>query len=153
MTYRKLRIAWSVGWGLAAVMIVVLRLRSAHTLDYLEWSRTKYGGTVAVTSFDGECEFMVATYNEIWGGTKPGFTYFARPERFATWAPSWTGFAVGGTDNGNRFLMVPHWFLASIGMLTASASWRPWRFSLRALLVAMTVVGVILGGIVWAVKN
>src|SRR5689334_21565687 len=33
MKYRKLRIAWSVVWGLAAVLLIALWVRSEHRFD------------------------------------------------------------------------------------------------------------------------
>jgi hypothetical protein len=153
MKFRKLRIAWSVFWGLAAVLLIVLWVRSGHTLDRLGWSRTKYGGTIAVTSFDGECEFFFATYNELWTGTTHGFNYLTRPEQFASWDPSWTGFAVNGTNNGNHFLMVPYWFLTLAVLLVTATPWICRQFSLRTLLIATTLVAVVLGLIVWQIRR
>jgi hypothetical protein len=42
---------------------------------------------------------------------------------------------------------VPHWFLVLLGMMTAAAAWRheKWRFSLRTLLIATTLLAVALG--------
>ena len=123
-------------------MLIGLWVRSSHTLDFLEWSKTKFGWTIAVTSFDGECELMFATYNEIWSGTKPGSTYLTRPERFATWDPSPFGFANNGISNGNYFLMLPYWFLLLAAAFATSVPWMPWKFSLRALLIATTLIAV-----------
>ena len=51
MKYRKLRIAWSVGWGIAAVLMCLLWVRSYwvhHTLSF------NYGtSSVDITSHDG----------------------------------------------------------------------------------------------------
>jgi hypothetical protein len=149
MRFRKLRIVWSAACGIAVVLLILMWLRSRHTLDFLEWSRSKYGGSIAVTSFDGECEFMFATNNKIWTGMKPGFTYVTRRERFAPWAPSWTGFAVNGTNEGNHFFMAPYWFLASVGSFMTAASWFPWHFTLRTLLIATTLVAVVLELATW----
>src|SRR6185295_473373 len=43
MSFHKLRIAWSVVWGLAAVLLIVLWVRSYWWMDQLgsPWSRTR----------------------------------------------------------------------------------------------------------------
>ena len=51
---------------------------------------------------------------------------------------------------GELRLDVPHWFLVFTGMIIAAAPWwhEKWRFSLRTLLIAMTLVAVGLGLVV-----
>jgi hypothetical protein len=46
-------------------------------------------------------------------------------------------------------IIVPHLGLASIAALIAPVSYVPWRFSLRTLLIATTLIAVGLGLIVW----
>jgi hypothetical protein len=48
-----------------------------------------------------------------------------------------------------RFLMAPHWFLIGLSIAMSGLSWLRWRFRLRTLLIAMTLVAVVLGLIVW----
>jgi hypothetical protein len=43
----------------------------------------------------------------------------------------------------------PHWFLALTTGAIATIPWKPWKFSLRTLLIATTLVAVVLGLIVW----
>src|SRR4051812_11045209 len=38
MRYRKLRIAWSVCWGLACVLLIVLWVRSYRVIDVINWT-------------------------------------------------------------------------------------------------------------------
>ena len=48
---------------------------------------------------------------------------------------------------------VPHWFVG-IGMIgVAAAPWFRWRFTLRTLLIATTLVAVALGLIVYVVRQ
>jgi hypothetical protein len=35
MRFRKLRLAWSVGWGLACVLLIVLWVRTYYRMDIL----------------------------------------------------------------------------------------------------------------------
>ena len=63
------------------------------------------------------------------------------------------GFALYRSDSPSLTLRVPHWFLvlAAIGM--GALSWLRPRFSLRTLLIATTLVAVVLGLIVYAVRK
>jgi hypothetical protein len=49
-------------------------------------------------------------------------------------------------------LRCPHWFAATTISFLATAPWIRWRFSLRTLFIATTLVTVALGLIVWAAK-
>jgi hypothetical protein len=44
-------------------------------------------------------------------------------------------------------IRVPHWFLVVMSSLVASIPWLAWRFSVRTLLIAITLVAVGLGAI------
>ena len=50
---------------------------------------------------------------------------------------------------GSFYVDVPHWFLAILLASIATAPWLRWRFSLRTLLIATTLVAVVLAIIVW----
>jgi hypothetical protein len=54
-----------------------------------------------------------------------------------------------GLRVGGGVLWVPHWFPFVITATVAAAPWIRWRFSLRTLLIAMTLVAVVLGTLVW----
>jgi hypothetical protein len=47
----------------------------------------------------------------------------------------------------------PIWLPTLSTVLIAALPWLPWRFSLRTLLIAMTLVAVALGLIVWSVSQ
>jgi hypothetical protein len=54
-----------------------------------------------------------------------------------------------------RFLLaIPYWFLVPAMAICAWSSWLGWsnRFSLRTLLIGMTVVAALLGLVVWAAR-
>src|SRR6187200_3437075 len=58
MRYRKFRIAWSVAWGLLAVLLVVLCLRSYWRKDYIR--RVDPDQTIAIGSDGGAIRFTQA---------------------------------------------------------------------------------------------
>jgi hypothetical protein len=56
-------------------------------------------------------------------------------------------------SNPNNAVVVPHWFgILPLAGLTA-LPWLPWRFSLRTLLIATTLVAILLGLIVYYPKS
>jgi hypothetical protein len=46
----------------------------------------------------------------------------------------------------------PHWFLALITGTAAAVPWIKWRFSLRTLLVAMALVAIVLGMVIYLAR-
>jgi hypothetical protein len=149
MRYRKLRIAWSVGWGLACVLLIVLWVRSYWWVDNIcgDVGARYY----LVCSFWGRTELNSLPENRGHGlkrnSYEVGVTIEA-PKKFEN-----SGFAL---SNGHGQLLViafPHWFLATVFGCAAVLPWLPWgwsnRFSLRTLLIATTLVAVMLGAIVW----
>ena len=59
------------------------------------------------------------------------------------------GFAAA-RDGDLAFVNVPYWFLAAL--FVAGPCLR-WRFSLRALVIAMTIVATMMGLVAWSVRG
>ena len=55
-------------------------------------------------------------------------------------------------SGGKLVIRVPYWFLLVGSSLMAAVPWLPWRFTLRTLLIATTLVAVVLGLIVYATR-
>jgi hypothetical protein len=155
MRFRKLRIAWSVVWGLGAVLIVVFCVRSYWWYDRLSlYSSTQAFG---VASLRGE---LVYGSNSITNSlTKPLPWWYWSCEYItpATRAPSDSypktmGFA-WYSGEWRHYAFLPHWFLLATATLLAVAGWIPLRFSLRTLLIATTLVAVLLGLAVYATRK
>jgi hypothetical protein len=54
---------------------------------------------------------------------------------------------------GRRGVGAPFWFVALLAATSACTPWLRWRFSLRTLLIAMTLVAMGLGLVVYALRN
>jgi hypothetical protein len=60
MRFRKLRIAWSVGWGVLCLLAIVFWIRSYHRVDLLIWKLANtvelharsLSGALSVSYFD-----------------------------------------------------------------------------------------------------
>ena len=162
---RKLRIAWSVCWGVVAVLLCVLWVRS-----YWRSDRCLYADQTGVT-------YLISAAGRTLYLEQPGVDfgdegYFfstgecetvederASLEMMLSWEQGDTsggslavvaGFS-GGRILGGRAMMVPYWFPVSVIIPMAVLPWIRWtnRFSLRTLLIATTLVAVGLGLLVW----
>lgn len=153
MRYRKLRIAWSVVWGLVAVLLVVLWVRSFSNTDIA------YGPLPSNRSFE---------FSSCWGVLQASLSFAAtgtppfrlRSESLReidkeaaeemTRAVAPHGFR-HVVLKGGSYVIVPHGFAMALAAVIGGIPWAlPMRFSLRALLITTTLVAVVLGLIVWA---
>jgi hypothetical protein len=159
MRFRKLR-AWSVGWGLLAVLVSVVWVRSYWKSDNVNCE--KIHTWVSLTSFRG-------SLGTLWYETKSDDSSF----EYESWEigkdstvdyndgtghplPSYLGFKSSWLSAPNPLdtttLVIPYWFPTLACTAAALAPWGPQlklRFSLRTLLITTTLVAVVLGLIVW----
>jgi hypothetical protein len=142
MRYCKLRIAWSVGWGILCLLVIALWVRSYRWCDIVEGP------------FIGSSGFQLASQNgdvscRKYRGSQAGWAISSiEMDVLRTrlgWSPSgfYWNFAI------ESFVQVPHWFLLCIVATLAAVSWLPWRFSLRTLLIAMSLIAAVLGAIAY----
>ncbi len=143
MRYRKLRIAWSVGCGIACVLLILLWVRSYWCEEAVLGVRESYRW--AIESRYGVLQCYVAK-----GGN--------------TLRQSWNYYSISDEKHGNAFrptsfrwyydpadvsdLSVPHWLPAIVFYALAALPWLQWRFTTRTLLIATTLVAVVLGLVV-----
>jgi hypothetical protein len=146
MKHRKLRIAWSVAWGVAAVLLCVLWVRSYTWRDDLICHFPRSAG---VFSDRGYMQVHVSSdFEQMLYPDQPGWK--SRPTKFPP-----TFFWSCHIDKFGLFIGSPHWFPASICVIVASLPFLPYsttKFSLRALLIATTLIAVGLGLIVWLAR-
>jgi hypothetical protein len=143
MKYRKLRIAWSAAFGLLALLLIVLCVRSYDRLDILE-KRTRslavqicsVKGRIAIARLDPRTSYVIR---------RPYLSFAAGDA--ADWRKAGVlGFAYYD-DGAVTALIAPHWLPALLSVAIAVIPWtsRTWRFSLRTLLIGMTVVALAVG--------
>jgi hypothetical protein len=155
MTFRKLRIAWSVVWGVVAVLLVVLWARSYQKWDTI-WSPSIITHDAGMSSNEGGAYFFLystppAPPSPLWQSR----TITADISlNWRSWQRRMTFAGFGITRLGTMtILLLPHWFCK---LLIGSFATAPWlsraqrRFSLRTLLIATTLVAVVLGLAVYA---
>jgi hypothetical protein len=155
---RRLRIAVSVFFAVAAVLLCVLWVRSYWWRDRIVIPLTA-ARTLRVDSDHGKFQFE--TYGKGMGEWYLSLTAIAHTEISAAWK-SFTSspepqdrqqWRWEETHTGRFFVYVPHWFLvlltASIAIITAAAPWIGRHFSRRTMLIAVTLLAVLLGLRIW----
>lgn len=131
MKHRKLRIAWSVAWGIVAVMLLVM------------WMRTNGGDVRDAYKFHLSGRGLWIYFH----GDSAGVEKMT--VRNSSKGLVWTWF--GHSD-------LPHAFTIVISgvSLVAALSWitqRRLHFSLRTLLIATTLVAVALGAAIYVTRK
>jgi hypothetical protein len=149
MRFRKLRIAWSAGWGICRLLLFALWVRSYWWRDTIKCPTSNI---LIASSVEGRLQSNVLDQNTDFGWPV-GWVRLSRPVRLLPrltqiGRTSWT-YQINSHD---VFLSVPHWFPVLLLGMFAAAPWLPWQFSLRTLLIATTLVAVALGIIVWSLR-
>jgi hypothetical protein len=156
MRFRKLRIAWSVVWGIACVLLIVLWARSY-------WWVNTFG--------------LPATANRVFQVTvAPGRFLVGPIEKPRRWLPDYvsaddfrdivvSGDFVTASQRlsyieclevkfpGHRTL--PFWTIVFVTSILSVTPWLPWwtnRYSLRTLLIAITAIAVVMGLVVYLAR-
>jgi hypothetical protein len=133
MKYRKLRIAFSAACGIVCLLLIALWMRSyrqVHTLGNLS------GYRIGVEQ--GKLVYGERVQPPI-GPIPKTLPVTAAVVRFAAAYGPWPSVVVAS---------IPLWIPVVSGSLLAVAPWMrqfTWRFSLRALLIGITLVAVLLG--------
>jgi hypothetical protein len=141
MKYRKLRIAWSAGCGTICLLLIVLWVRSYWWCDVTVMSLSR-SQCISLASKDGDvgCALCPTSKAE-WKIYSIGMDEI----RIRTgWNPQgfYWSWQVG------PMVQVRHWFAVCVVVAFAALPWIRLRFSLRTLLIGMTLVAVVLGLIV-----
>jgi len=143
--FRKLRIAWSVVWGVACLLLVVLWVRS---YTRREAAHIRFGNShlAIVRSQVGKIVFWIdnenlpasALYSQAIPATSP-----PEAEIDAHYTRAWTGYGI------RRLMWLKHsayavhyWIIAATILFLSAAPWFRWRFSLRTQLIATTLTAV-----------
>jgi|SRR4051794_24090925 hypothetical protein len=162
MRFRKLRILWSVFSGVACVLLTVALVRSYWKLDAISGDR---GSTyVYVESLMGRFHYSRST-QAAGAPLRPAIPWraFHQPISDSDLTPRMSdsqgsthilGFGWNVWGNGWE-ISASLWSLVLISGVLAAAPWARhlrWRFTLRTLLIATTLIAVVLGAIVYAVR-
>jgi hypothetical protein len=142
LKHHKVRIAWSMAWGLLAMIFCMLRLKSYWMRD--TWV---YDGRAQRIEFESVLGWMTfetmadSPYGNNFNDDRWHIYHTVPPRNYfelVTRAPV--------------YYAVPHAAFVVLGALTAALPWLRPRFSLRTLLIATTLFALVLGIIVWMAR-
>jgi ABC-type glycerol-3-phosphate transport system permease component len=146
---RRTRIAVSVFFGLLTVVLCVLWVRS-YTTEAIVTIGISPGPGFMVGSSGGE--LSVARFGRIGGSVSRGLCAWEnRYEGRLAWEGSPFN-EILGLRFGSFFVAVPHCIAVAMTAAASAGSLVRWRFSLRTLLFATTLIAVALGLIAWAAR-
>jgi hypothetical protein len=158
---RYLRIAFSATCLIACVLLIALWVRSDTHRDE---AAAPFGGNrrVVIQSLYGEieCVFTVAAWYPVseWRLQSESTSITIPPTLYLEDKTTThiTGFGFSWAFSSGEYLAVgvPHWFAMISIIALAIAPWMrwSWRFNLRTLLIATTLVAVTLGLICYAIR-
>jgi hypothetical protein len=161
MKYRKLRIAWSVVCGILCLLLIVLWVRSYWWIDHLQRISSTFVSDIC--PYDGK---LVFNWSDDAENAKSAMERHG--EGWHLWkrsVESWRGTSAPPlskrlfhpfslTLSPNQ-LVIPFWAVAILSSILGALPWMhkmKWRFSLRTLLIATTLVAVLLGAVIYAVR-
>ncbi len=144
MRFRKLRIAWSVVCLVSLVLFVVSWIVMYNDFLMVQMPVSRES-VLSAESFRGRTAFV------IWYKTWP---------QEVLWEPEsprdrgLLGFDILTLSSSQKAAVIPNWFVAVCICFAAACPWFPFSksFSIRTLLIATTLVAVVLGLIVYAVR-
>jgi hypothetical protein len=149
MRFRKLRIAWSVAWGILCLLLIVL------------WVRSNWWVEQAFIPAGQSAFFCVGSMPNAFGvgltDVSPNGSFTKISMATDDWLAisteagiSWSGvMAFSITRDG---VMMPCWCGVLLVVIVGATPWLRCRFSLLTLLIATTLLAVLLGAIVYAVR-
>ena len=143
MRFRKLRIAFSATCLIACVLLIVLWVRSYRDGDQLYGPLGSSEG-IFLTSQGGVlyCMRDLKLIPPSWQvAHEHSFNWFGTA---MVRGQSWGFNSSPQTD----YLAIPYWFPVLLSTALGALSWLRFRFTLRTLLIATTLVAVVLGLIV-----
>ena len=136
---KGLKISWAAFWSVVAVLLIVLWVRSISSFDEI------YPVVSAQGKFYFKPDVTLSPSND-----RPGSIEYY--ESFGVLLGTYKVRNVQIARRPGASPVIPFWPLILEALLIAVLPWIHWRFSLRTLLIAMTLLAMVLGLIVWSYR-
>jgi hypothetical protein len=128
MRFRKLRIAWSVGWAVVAVLLIVLWLRSYWWADICgvtfaheqRWNFASENGRIFLIVPDYESAMWAIGKSREWDVRSDPMSIYSTFDEPVFYFKSFSGYFR---------IIIPHALFALSFATLAAAPWKRWRFS------------------------
>jgi hypothetical protein len=150
--FRKLRIAWSVAWGLTCVLLIVLWVRSYFIRDTAWLPASKI--SVEMNSLYGRVVLVFPFDRYVLGNSFKTFHEKVITQDTSRFQNSILRLVVIRQPNLTE-IQIPFWCLILACLALVAAPWLHCRrrFSLRTLVIATTLVAVGLGLVAWVARK
>jgi hypothetical protein len=151
MRFRKLRIAFSATCLIACLLLIALSVRSYWSVDTIYTNI--FGVAFKTDSVKGSLQ-LIRNPSGPWGISSMSFDDWIKRRESQQAFMRFAYQRKNAPPAVRVFATVPHWAIALWCAIFATAPWLRWskRFTLRTLLIATTLVAVVLGAIVYAVR-
>jgi hypothetical protein len=147
MRFRKLRIAFSAMCLIACVLLIVLWVRSYWYWDNLDNNAARSIDSHSIDSLSG-----YLLLDEQISVPVPNWMERSRSGSLLGTSIEWSTLSADGATARGIGTAIPDWLPVLVAAVFAIIPWLRWRFSLRTLLIATTLVAAVLGLIVYALK-
>ena len=153
MRFRKLRIAWSVVWGVVAVLLLVLWIRSYWWVEILRLPATRHH-VIECNLIPGQVLVGVIDEARLWypGGCLSTVDFKDIIGSYSVITSRRPTYEELLQLKFPGYISLPDWPIVIPTGVLALVPWLFFRFTLRTLLLAITAVGVLLGLIVWSIR-
>lgn len=155
--FRKLRIVWSVVWGVVTALLCVLWVRTFTYIDTL-YGFSLCGRAIEINSSVGTFSIFAPQGPR----PAPNLTHIVAPQMVGNGTvypdlmePRWAlafGFRWKYIPT-TAVIVIPLWFPVSLFAILAVVPWIRWRFTLRTLLITTTLFALLLGLAVYASRR
>jgi hypothetical protein len=164
MRFRKLRIAWSVAWGVVTLLLCSPWVRSYVGGEYFYWiyafRRSAVVGTAQgrVVVYSGE--FTIGPESSRLQRLRESTFFVAVRDSVASpllnsasYRPIRTAALSRGSALEDRAVVISLWLPVLVTAVLVAIAWRHWRFSLRTFLIATTAAAMALGLAVYGARR
>jgi hypothetical protein len=148
LVVRRVRIAWSMMVGMLCVLLVVLWVRTKYAIDAVDGPLSN-SAKFCVMSRHGGIGLLLGGSNSDWSYRKyPADEWVRSQIDIDIGYKTALGFVQYAKGSSVFRIRVPYWPLVSLSAVFAAIPWLRWRYSLRTLLIATTLVAILMGLVV-----
>ena len=155
---RWLRIIWTVLCATVAVLLCVLWVRSYKLYENV--TANALGVEVEISSGKGTMLYSIQWSTPRTPEPARYLTYCSHPVLEGGLYSHKRKFELLYVLNGKAFIysrsptyvILPNWLIVVVFATSSATPWLPWRFSLRTLLIAITLGSIVLGLVVWLIR-
>lgn len=150
--WKSLRIAVTTVSLIACVLLIVLWVRSYTHSEYLIGKAPLISKNIQLGSYHGFFGIILTRWSRGEAWHYESQLHQDHPFRIEFQQPSWFCEWNGPYVYHQLDIQAPHWFWLTIFATIAALPWIKWRFSLRTLLIVVTLFALFSGAIAMSIR-